>query len=90
MAVHRAGLYTIQVAQTGKRFPSGRCTLPEKVFCIRRIGMPYAGRGGDGQAVLTMLLGFVELVVDATGGNAEKFGRARLIAMRPMQRGSKQ
>jgi hypothetical protein len=37
----------------------GRCTLPEKVFCLRRMAYPNAGRQGGGQAVLTMLLGFV-------------------------------
>ena len=38
----------------------GRCTFPEKVFCIQAYGVPIRRQtGGVGQAVLTMLLGFV-------------------------------
>ena len=38
MAIHRASLSAIDVVQTGKKFPMGRCTIPEKVFRIEAYG----------------------------------------------------
>ena len=87
--------------QTGKRLPTALCKPARGcrwgvVLFQKRCSASGVWRthtpadGGDGQAVLTLLLGFVELVVDAAGADSEKLGRAQLIAVGSMQRGFEQ
>ena len=77
-AVHHPRGANRKEVSDGALHPSGKGVPPPAYgHSIRR-------QTGDGQAVLTRLLGFVQLVVDAAG-DPKQLSRVRLIAMRSVQ-----